>query len=83
MSDTGAPEQPGSYYTPPLEPVIRPRSRLALQGYLLRLDDTGTPSYVGRGDSPSRPYTLGREAIGVGTSISSILNSHLQGFLVA
>ena len=44
--------------------------------YLLRLDETGTPSYVGRGDSLSRPSTLSCESIGVGTSISSILNSY-------
>ena len=48
--------------------------------YLLRLDETGTPSYVGRGDSLSRPYTLSRESIGVGTSISSILNSYAEIF---
>ena len=46
------------------------------QPYLLRLDETGTPSYVGRGDSLSRPSTSSRESIGVGTSISSILNSY-------
>ena len=48
--------------------------------YLLRLDETGTPSYVGRGDSLSRPSTLSRESIGVGTSNSSILNSYFPVF---
>ena len=44
--------------------------------YLLRLDETGTPSYavtpsyVGRGDSLSRPSTLSREYVGRGDSLS-------------
>ena len=50
--------------------------------YLLRLDETGTPSYVGRGDSLSRPSTLSRESIGVDTSISSILNSYFRHSLL-
>ena len=53
--------------------------------YLLRLDETGTPSYVvcSTGDSLSRPSTLSRESIGVGTSISSILNSYVPRNQVA
>ena len=54
----------------PSPPSTHPSFRPNRRKYLLRLDETGTPSYVGRGDSLSRPSTLSREYVGRGDSLS-------------